>query len=83
MSAVLLALFFLLILLNGLFVAAEFALVRTRKSKIEALAKDGVTSADAVLDQLERLDEYLSACQVGITLASIGIGSSASPRSPI
>jgi CBS domain containing-hemolysin-like protein len=74
MTAVLLVLLVLLIALNGLFVAAEFALVRTRKARMEALAKEGEANADIVLDQIERLDEYLSACQVGITMASIGIG---------
>src|SRR5688572_29973302 len=74
MTAVLLVLLVVLILLNGLFVAAEFALVRARRARIEALAKEGNRNADAVLHQIERLDEYLSACQVGITMASIGIG---------
>jgi len=74
MSGLLLALLVLLVLLNGLFVAAEFALVRARRSRIEALARDGVRGSEPALDQLGRLDEYLSACQVGITMASIGIG---------
>ena len=74
MTAVLLVLLLVLVAVNGLFVAAEFALVRTRKARMEALAKEGAANADAVLDQIERLDEYLSACQVGITMASIGIG---------
>ncbi len=64
----------LLVAINGLFVAAEFALVRTRKSRIEALEKDGVRQASRVLKQIKHIDEYLSACQVGITMASIGIG---------
>jgi CBS domain containing-hemolysin-like protein len=63
-----------LIGINGLFVAAEFALVRTRRSRLETLAKDGDRSAGRVLHQVEHIDEYLSACQVGITMASIGIG---------
>jgi len=74
MTAVLLALLVALLALNGLFVAAEFALVRTRRARMEALAKEGEANAQAVLAQIERLDEYLSACQVGITMASIGIG---------
>ncbi|MBA3422890.1 MAG: HlyC/CorC family transporter [Thermoleophilaceae bacterium] len=60
--------------LNGLFVAAEFALVRARRDRVEALAADGVRGAPLALRQVERIDEYLSACQVGITLASIAIG---------
>ncbi len=74
MSALLLVLLVLLVLLNGLFVAAEFALVRSRRSRLEALAKQGAGGAESALAELGRLDEYLSACQVGITMASIGIG---------
>jgi magnesium and cobalt exporter, CNNM family len=74
MSALLLVVLLLLVLLNGLFVAAEFALVRARRSRIETMVKDGMGGADAALAELAQLDEYLSACQVGITMASIGIG---------
>ena len=74
MSALLLVLLFLLIALNGVFVAAEFALVRSRRSKHEHLAAEGSRRATAVLEELDRIDEYLSACQLGITMASIGIG---------
>jgi CBS domain containing-hemolysin-like protein len=74
MSAVLLVLLFVLIAINGVFVAAEFALVRSRRSKVEQLASEGSRGASAVLEQLDRIDEYLSACQLGITMASIGIG---------
>ena len=74
MTGLFLALLILLIVLNGLFVAAEFALVRTRRSRLEALAKEGEAGIDEVFEQLERIDEYLAAAQVGITMASIGIG---------
>ena len=74
MTVLLLVLLLVLVALNGLFVAAEFALVRSRKARIQALAQEGDRNADAVLAQIERLDEYLSAAQVGITMASIGIG---------
>jgi magnesium and cobalt exporter, CNNM family len=74
MTAVYLVLLLVLIGLNGVFVSAEFALVRTRRSRIEQLASEGSRSARSVLDQLDRIDEYLSACQLGITMASIGIG---------
>src|SRR3954454_19796417 len=74
MSALLLVVLVLLVLLNGLFVAAEFALVRSRRSRIEVMAKEGIGGAESALEELGRLDEYLSACQVGITMASIGIG---------
>ena len=74
MSAVLLVLLFVLIAVNGLFVAAEFGLVRARRGRIEQLAKEGDRGASRVLAQIAELDEYLSAAQVGITMASIGIG---------
>jgi CBS domain containing-hemolysin-like protein len=74
LSAVLLIVLLLLVALNGLFVAAEFALVRARRSRIEALAEGGSRGARLALDQIDRIDEYLSAAQVGITMASIGIG---------
>jgi CBS domain containing-hemolysin-like protein len=73
-TALFLVLLVLLVFINGLFVAAEFALVRTRKGRIELLAKDGEAGAEQALEQLETIDESLAACQVGITLASIGIG---------
>jgi len=74
MTAVLLVLLFVLIAINGVFVAAEFALVRSRRGRVEQLASEGSRGASAVLEQLDRIDEYLSACQLGITMASIGIG---------
>src|SRR4051794_5677199 len=74
MTAVLLVLLLLLIAINGVFVAAEFALVRTRRSRIEQLASEGARGASTVLEELDKIDEYLSACQLGITMASIGIG---------
>jgi CBS domain containing-hemolysin-like protein len=64
----------LLVVINGFFVAAEFALVRSRRGKIEQLAEEGNRNASRVLAQLQEVDEYLSAAQVGITMASIGIG---------
>jgi CBS domain containing-hemolysin-like protein len=74
MTAVFLILLMLLIVANGLFVAAEFALVRARRSRIEQLASEGSRGANTAIDQLDHIDEYLSACQLGITMASIGIG---------
>jgi CBS domain containing-hemolysin-like protein len=74
MSVVLLVLLFVLVALNGVFVAAEFALVRSRRSKLEQLAGEGARGASTVLEELDQIDEYLSACQLGITMASIGIG---------
>ena len=74
MTALALVALLVLVLLNGLFVAAEFALVRSSRGRLEALAKDGKAGVDEVLAQLEKLDEVLAACQLGITMASIGIG---------
>ena len=64
----------LLVLANGFFVAAEFALVRTRKSALEELAREGRRGAAMAVRLMEDLSQYLSACQLGITLASLGIG---------
>jgi CBS domain containing-hemolysin-like protein len=63
-----------LVLLNGFFVAAEFALVRSRRSRMEELAEEGSRGASQGIKELDRIDEYLSAAQVGITMASIGLG---------
>lgn len=63
-----------LVLANGFFVAAEFALVKVRLSQIEHLAKTGSWSAKITRSLLQRIDVYLSACQLGITLASLGLG---------
>jgi CBS domain containing-hemolysin-like protein len=73
MTALLLVALLLLVLANGFFVAAEFALVRSRRARLEALAKDN-PRYERVLKQVDNMSEYLSACQFGITLASLGIG---------
>jgi CBS domain containing-hemolysin-like protein len=73
-SVLLLVLLAVLLALNGLFVAAEFALVRAKKSRLERLVEDGARGAGRALQQMEQIDIYLSAAQVGITMASIGIG---------
>jgi CBS domain containing-hemolysin-like protein len=63
-----------LVAANGFFVAAEFALVRARDGKIDQMVEDGLRGAALARVQVDRIDEYLSACQLGITMASIGIG---------
>ncbi len=63
-----------LVLANGFFVAAEFALVSVRKSRIEALVAEGSKSAARLLGLLNNLNVYISATQLGITLASLGLG---------
>jgi CBS domain containing-hemolysin-like protein len=64
----------LLVLLNGFFVCAEFAFVAVRKSRIEALAAEGSAGARRLLEVLGNMSAYLSAAQVGVTLASLGLG---------
>lgn len=64
----------LLVLLNGYFVAAEFALVGVRKTRINELANKGNSAAKLVKQALDHLDSYISATQLGITLASLGLG---------
>ncbi|TWU24225.1 Hemolysin C [Novipirellula galeiformis] len=64
----------LLILLNGFFVAAEFALVKVRISRIDQLARDGKPFAGTAKWLAKRLDKSLSACQLGITMASLALG---------
>jgi len=63
-----------LVLINGFFVVAEFALVKIRDSQIKTLADEGVRRAAFVKQIKDNLNAYLSACQVGITAASLGLG---------
>lgn len=63
-----------LLALNGFFVAAEFSVVRSRRSRLEAMARSGDAKARLVLKATTSLARLLSASQFGITLASIGIG---------
>jgi CBS domain containing-hemolysin-like protein len=67
------------VVLNGFFVAAEFGLVKVRPVRIEALARAGDRRAVIVQRMLSRLDLYLSACQLGITIASLVLGWLAEP----
>ena len=64
-----------LLILNGFFVAAEFALVKLRKSQLETLVKEKRLFAGTVSWLYDRLDNALSACQLGITIASVILGS--------
>src|SRR5215475_12390197 len=63
-----------LVALNGFFVAGEFALVKVRHSQLQTLASEGNKRAVISQHVVENLDSYLSACQLGITLASLGLG---------
>ncbi len=64
----------LLVLLNGFFVAAEFGLVKLRQTRVKALATRYGWRGQILAKVHSRLDAYLSACQLGITLASLGLG---------
>ncbi|MDS0293664.1 hemolysin family protein [Halogeometricum luteum] len=71
-GGVVLALF--LVVMNGVFVAAEFALVKVRPTQIDALAEEGKAGASLVQDAIDNLDGYLAVSQLGITLSSLGLG---------
>jgi len=64
----------LLVLANGFFVASEFALVGVRRSRIEMLVARGSRSATRLLELLDNLNTYISATQLGITMASLALG---------
>src|SRR5436305_11594390 len=79
MNALFIILTGLLVLVNAFFVIAEYALVRSRRARLEALADEGARGARLALRQLDEIGDYISACQVGITMASIGIGALGEP----
>ena len=70
---------FLLVGLNAFFVATEFAITRVRLSQVIELEKAGKPGAKAARHAVEHIDAYLAACQLGITVASIGLGALAEP----
>src|SRR5213596_1114332 len=74
MTALLIVAILVLVLVNGFFVAAEFSLVRASRARLEQDARAGVRGAARAVHQQDELSTYLSACQFGITLASLGIG---------
>ncbi|WP_255298358.1 hemolysin family protein [Brevibacillus dissolubilis] len=69
----------ILIAATAFFVAAEFAVIRVRSTKIAQLASEGNTSAQAAQRVLANLDGYLSACQLGITITALGLGALGEP----
>ncbi len=73
MTALLLGGMIVLIFVNAFFVAAEFSLVRARRTRLEQVA-EGDARARLALREIAEITEYLSACQLGVTFASIGIG---------
>ncbi len=68
-----------LLLANAFFVAAEFALVGVRRTRVEQLANEGVWTAQLLKRALDQLDLYIAACQLGITMASLGLGWAGEP----
>ncbi len=68
------ALVLLIVALNAFFVIAEFAIVKVRATQIEPLAKSGLRRARIAERVIRNLDKYLSACQLGITMTSLGLG---------
>jgi CBS domain containing-hemolysin-like protein len=63
-----------LVVLNGFFVAAEFAFVRIRETSVEQLAEEGRPGAGTLQEVMVNLDDYLATTQLGITIASLGLG---------
>ncbi len=79
MTALFIILTGLLVLANAFFVIGEYALVRSRRARLEALAEEGARGARLALTQVDHIGDYIAACQVGITMASIGIGALGEP----
>jgi len=69
----------LLVAINAFFVIAEYALVRSRRTRLEQMRDEGVKGARLALAQLANINEYISAVQIGVTLTSIGIGALGEP----
>jgi CBS domain containing-hemolysin-like protein len=78
-TALLLAATAVLIAFNAFFVAAEYALVRARRSRLEALKDEGAKNVELVVEQIDDIGDYISASQVGVTLMSIAIGAVGEP----
>src|ERR1700677_3284289 len=68
-----------LIAINAFFVIAEYALVRSRRTRLEQMREEGVRGASLALEQLGDINQYMSAVQIGVTMTSIGIGALGQP----
>src|SRR4051795_9957579 len=79
MTVVLILAVLALIAMNAFFVAAEYSLVRVRPDRVEAAVERGDKGAVLFKQQIDSIDEYIAACQVGITMASIGLGAVGEP----
>lgn len=64
----------ILVFLNGFFVLSEFSIVKVRRSKLEEFVKEKKPNAKKALEITSKLDTYLSACQLGVTLSSLALG---------
>lgn len=73
-TAINLTIFIILLALTAFFVATEFAIVKVRQSRIDQLVAEGTAGALSAKNVTTHLDEYLSACQLGITVTALGIG---------
>jgi CBS domain containing-hemolysin-like protein len=69
----------LLVAVNAFFVIAEYALVRSRRARLEVMREEGLRGAALALAQHERINDYISAVQIGVTMTSIAIGALATP----
>ncbi len=69
----------LLVAINAFFVIAEYALVRSRRARLEVMRDEGAKGATLALEQLGNVNEYISAVQIGVTMTSIGIGALGEP----
>ncbi len=79
MNALFIILTALLVLVNAFFVIAEYALVRSSRARLETMAEEGLRGARLALRQIDNIGDYIAACQVGITAASIAIGALGEP----
>jgi CBS domain containing-hemolysin-like protein len=78
-TALLIILTIVLVLVNAFFVVGEYALVRSRKGRLQEMAEDGKRSARLAVRMTDELGDYIAACQIGITMASLGIGALGEP----
>src|SRR3954447_26138979 len=79
MTVVLILAVLALIAMNAFFVASEYSLVRSRADRVEAAVERGDKGAVLFKQQIDSIDDYIAACQVGITMASIGLGAVGEP----
>jgi CBS domain containing-hemolysin-like protein len=68
-----------LVAVNAFFVIAEYALVRSRRARLEVLHEEGARGAALALTQLDHINQYISAVQIGVTMTSIAIGALGAP----